>query len=209
MFEISLFALCWIFDSGFDDRTTERMTIVMATCSRPVPKIAQPQNVTALSPTDIKSAQEIADLLLRWEQAQQDVPHWSRSHREEFRRRTQAGLNEHSIAAAEQLMGQVEAKWLSETYIWRIVDRRRKPIVLEAIPKDETERLFYSSLRVSLAPEDCLPEQITVVSRFQTEKVVWQSGETPTNDAVQLVHFENDIPPAPSNLVRTASARLE
>jgi hypothetical protein len=203
MLILFMLALPWMADPAASDQAVQRpKAIPVATCSRPPIQITQPPTVSALSPTEIADALTIATLLRRWERSVQDNPEWSRSQREEFRRRMQQQFN-------EQLIGHVKRDTLCKVYDWRIVDHSPEQICLEATPRDETERLFYGSVRVWLDAENAIPERIAIVSRNQVHRIAWQSENTRRHESIQLVHFEDDVPPSPRTLLRTANARVD
>lgn len=207
MLTICFLALPLMADPAVTHPTAPPRAIPVATCSRPLVKVTQPSTVSAVSPAEIADSLTIATVLRRWERSAQMGTEWSRSQREEFRQRIKSNFNEHSVAAVEHLSGRVNRDWLSETYAWRLVDRSPDQICVEGTPRDETERLFYASVRVWLNNDSGLPEQIVVVSRNQAHRVAWRSETSSNPDNVQLVRFENDVPPAPKAVVRTANAR--
>ena len=209
MLTICLLTLSLTADPKAVESTRPAAVLPTATCSRPLIKVTEPSNVSAVSPSEIAESLAIVTLLRRWERSSQNRAEWSRSEREEFRQRMKANFNEHSVAAVEQLTGHLEHDWLCETFAWRLADRSPDQICLEGTPRDETERLFYGSLRVWLNADRGVPEQIVVVTRNQVHRVAWQSDVYLKNDHVQLVRFENEVPPAPKAVVKTANARIE
>ncbi len=205
MLKIYLLALPWMVDPAVGDRNSQ----MIATCSRPVVTVTMPSAVAASRPSQIVDARTISNLLRKWERATRNAPEWSRSQREVFRKQIHEDFNEHSVAAAEQLVGQVNESRLCEMYHWRIVDRTRDCVCLEATPRDDTERLFYAALRVTITTGNWTPEQIVVVGRNQVARVAWLSETVPKKESLQLVRFESDVPPSPSGFLRTANARGE
>jgi hypothetical protein len=133
----------------------------------------------------------------RWETASHAVRDHSRSQREELRRTVHQEFNEHAAAAVEQMVGRITLTTLTQLFDWRIVEINQQQVSLEAIPRDSTERLFYRSLRVVLSADDACLRKVGVVSRKDVFQVVWQADNPQENHAVQLVRFEDEVPPAP------------
>lgn len=208
MLEFCLLVLPWMADPAIFERSRSDVTTPLATCVRPAALVFEANTVCALSPRPASDPKLINKWLKRWESATRNVPERSRSERDEFRRQIHENFNEHTLAAAEQLFGQVKANRLNETFDWRIIERTGEQVCLEAIPRDEMERLFYGSLQVSLEAESGIPVQLIIVGRNRNRQIVWQSDRGLKNE-IEMVHFENDVPPAPKTLIKTAEARVK
>ena len=209
MLEFCLLALPWVIDPALVQRTGREIAAPMATCVRPAMMVVEPNLVCASSKIHLSEMSAVSNCLRRWEHATTQTPERSRSQREDFRRRMQEDFNEHTAAAIEQLMGRVHEKSLTAIHEWQFVERTGDCIFLEAIPKDETERLFYGSLRVSIVAESGILEQLTVVDRNHSHRIAWRSERPVKDERIQLVRFENGIPPAPNAPLRTANLRVD
>jgi hypothetical protein len=214
MFELCLLAIAWGLDPVAIQPRERSVVISAATMVRPAALVAEPGPACACSTTNLSDPQMASTWLRRWEQASRKVPEFSRSQREEFRHRLHDEFNEHTSAAVEQLLGRVKEHSLTENFEWQIAAKNGDQICLEAIPHDPLERLFYGSLRVSLDVTNGTVQKIVVIGRNQIQRVVWQAdGLQDENrnheDRIQLVQFEDGVPPAPSQTLRTAGSRFE
>jgi len=209
MFEFSLFALFWAADPAAIQPARYDVVKPFATCIRPAMIVVEPNTVCAVPSPRSLDTRSIAIWLRNWERATRNSPESSRSQREDFRRRIHEEFNEHTAAAVEQFVGHVKESRLTETYDWRIVEQTGEQVCLEAIPRDETERLFYGSLQVMLAADSGTPERLVVVSRNRSLRMVWQSEPRLEDARIHLVNFEDGVPPAPNALVRTADSRVD
>jgi hypothetical protein len=209
MLEICLFSLAWQLDPVNVERPVRIGSTTISTCVRPIVKTVEPDAGYATFVKRRVDVAEISSWLKKWEQSTSDQPAWNRSRLEQFRQSIQREFNEHTAVAAEQLIGQVSSEGLNETYQWSIVERTDKLVTLEAVPWDETDRLFYRSFRISLNVDGAAPEQIVVIGRNQLQRIAWQSGQRSDADRIQLVNFEDDTPPAPKRLLRTADSRID
>lgn len=213
MLESFLLTIAWGLDPGaIEPGERQATTMSAATIVRPAALLAEPRPSCAFSTMTNAKPILVSTRLKRWEQATQNSPEMTRSQKEEFRRRLHVEFNAHTAAAVEQLLGRIDERRLAELYEWRIAETNGDLVCLEAIPKDSTEQLFYGSLRVWLHAANGTAEKIVVVSRNQIQRIVWRAeGEKDEHDEhpVQLVQFEDDVPPAPSETLRTANSRLE
>ncbi len=209
MFEFCLLVLLWTVDPNIVERSARNVAEPISTCARPPVRVIDPSSDHVSSRHRVTDEREIAVRLRRWERATRDTPAWSRSQQEEFRSSIQRDFNEHTTVAAEQFVGLVNLKWLNETYNWRILERSDHRVILEAIPRDETERLFYGSFRISLSANDGSPDSIVLTGRNQNQQTIWKSDRQPNTEVIHLARFENDVPPAPRLLLRTANARVD
>jgi hypothetical protein len=209
MLQICLLALPWLADPALSGPTVSGLGLPFATCARPAAMVIKPNPMSAFSVTSDTDSKAINRWLSRWEKATRYTPDRSRSEQEEFRQRIHAEFNEHTLAAVEKLVGHIHLFGLKKEFDWRIVDQNVDAVCLEATPLDELERLFYGSLRVSLDPETGSPIKLVVIGRNQFPRTVWQSEDSQAIDQIELVHFENDVPPAPNSVVRTADVRVE
>ena len=59
-------------------------------------------------------------------------------------------------------------------------------------------------------PTNGTAEKIVVIGRNQTQRIVWQAENRQDDDRVQLVQFEDPVPPpAECETLRTANSPLE
>jgi len=209
MLEFCLLALPWMADPATSRPAKPVLEPLLATCSRPAAMLIEPQSVTASPAIPNADTTTAIHWLKRWETATKNSPDRSRSARDELRRRVHESFNEHALAAVDQFVGPVKANRLNKNFEWRIAEDNRHDVCLEAMPRDETERLFYGALRVSLDTSNWNPLKLVVVGRNQLQRTVWQSEEGTTESNIQLVVFEKDVPPPPKSLVRTADAFVE
>lgn len=188
-------------------RVNSSSVIAEALSSRQTVRAAEPLHHSAAGLTCPSNPRLVNEWLARWETASKQSKERTRSEKEDFRRRVQPSFNEHAVSAGEQLIGSVTAKSLNDNFFWRITKNTPYEVCLEAIPKDEMEQLFYASMRVSLNPQSGMPQQLMITNRNQQSQVVWKSETVPKRSHVQLVRFENEIPPSPSR-GRVAGRRM-
>ena len=209
MFEFCLLSLTWQIDPVSVDTSTRYGTNTISTCVRPIIKTVEPDAGHAKF---LKPGDETAEILLwlkKWEASTAGQPAWSRSRLEEFQQSIQQEFNKHTAVAAEQLIGQVNSDRLKDTFQWGIAERTDGSVVLEAFPYDETDRLFYRSFRISLSVNTAAPDKIVVIGRNQLQRIVWQSGQRPNSNRIQLVNYEEEVPPAPIRVLRKAESRVD
>lgn len=208
MLELTLLAIAWGVDPVVIEPRERSVMNSAATMFRPAAILVQPRPVCAVPATLTGNAVTFT-CLSRWEQASRGTAETARSQREEFRRRLHDEFNEHTAIAVEQLLGRVKVQNLVDSFDWRFIERKGDQVCLEAIPRDQIERLFYGSLRVSLDAASWTAQSIVVINRNQIERIVWQSDNPPVADLVRLVQFEDGVLPAPSETLRTANSRVE
>jgi hypothetical protein len=171
--------------------------------------MAEPNPACAYSKPATSDPQVITSVLKRWEQATLTVPEMIRSQREEFRRRLHNEFNQHTAEAVELLVGRVEVRVLIDLFEWQVAETDVERVCLVATPKDLTERLFYGSLRVSLNTATGIADKIVVVGRNQSARIVWQADGERQNKQVQLVQYEDVVPPAPTETLKAVSLRFD
>ena len=207
MLELCLLTLPWVFDPTNAGAAPKSVSRSISTCAQVTAHRVIPNPVTAELDPAMTTDEELSRRLRQWEVATRDAAEWSRSQREEFRRLTRKNFNEHTATAAEQLIGSVAADWLKEKYSFQVLERSSQQIRLEAVPRDETEQLFYGSLRISLSTISGNLEKLVVVQRNQQQKVAWLAEPESITDVIQLVRFDQEIPPSPPALLQTADRR--
>lgn len=206
MLESCLFILLWTADqtiAGNSNTSTSTLT-----CSRPAALVFEVEPVCAgvvqkLVPPSTSS------LLQRWELNTKRRPDLNRSEREEFQRRIRQEFNEHTVVAAEQFIGRINANLLEQAFDWKIVEVRPERLLLEASPHDELERLFVGSFRVTLNVQSGLPTELVVFGRDRQHRMAWQSIRPDETSKLKLVHFEGSIPPAPIVVLNNVNVRVE
>lgn len=137
-------------------------------------------------------------LLNRWSAAgtRKTVP-W-RAERENLRFHVTSRLNGHAATAMEALLGQIDARRLRESYDWRIVETVNWETCLEATPKDETDRLFYQSIRVWLQSSTGKLVKLQAFDRHGEPTAHWLAPETNELAYVLPGHMIDDgVPPPP------------
>lgn len=209
MLELFLLALPWMADPAYPSGPTSSVSTSLATCSRPIISVIKPEPISASASTGAIDPAIISRCLQSWELTSRDCLDRSRSEQDEFRRRIHESFNEHTLAAAERLIGRVDASDLKDRFAWRVVSQDLDEICLEAVAKDELERLFYSSVRIWLSAMQGDLQKIVVIGRNQSQATVWQCESPAQKTEIQLVHFENHVPPPPNSIVRTANVRLD
>ena len=192
-----------------EPEATAPTLVVRPTCIQLAALISEADVPCAQSKKSSTSSQLIAELLKRWEASANRQRQPSRSEREEFRRSIRDAFNEHAVVAAELFFGDVSSRQLEEAFEWRIVDRSADAVSLEAVPKDEMERLFYRSLSVTLDLKTGAANRLIIVGRNQTSRIVWKEGRRDADSSITLVNVTSDVPPSPIRLVRTADLRNE
>lgn len=193
MLAFYLLTILWNSDPATIDQS-EKTAASLTTCVRQLAKAAEPISTCAF--TDLAAVNRSPGRwLTQWELAVQSKEDWNRSQREAFRRRLRADFNQHTVTALDQLVGQIDAKQLSEAFRWRVVEQTCGQVCLEAVPCDELEGLFYASVRVWLRTDDGCPAQFIVFGRDGRSRTAWRIHQPPK--IVQLVQFESAVPPAP------------
>ena len=205
MIENYLIAIAWICDPAF----VGKPSMAIATCARPAAGVVQAQQTFAMTSDTFSVTTSPNCWLTHWQNATRFNPERSRSEQEEFRRCAHESLNEHTLAAVELFIGQIQAKKLDELFHWRILHSHFDIVCLEATPRDETEQLFYGALQISLNVNSGCLEKLVVVGRNQVERTVWKTDRLQTANRIELVHFENDVPPSPDSVIRMANSRVE
>ena len=113
-----------------------------------VPRLLSPK-VFEQSPRQIESSR-IRTVLRIWETSSNELDERSASSRQSLRLNVTKELNGHAALAIDQLSGRVRAAQLEEQFSWTMTENLDGQVCLEARSKDETEHLFYGSIRVWL-----------------------------------------------------------
>ena len=208
MLEFCFFPLTWNMDplaTGFSDRNRAES---IATCVSPRVRVVEPQVVSAAVPCRSTNSMELTLLMQRWEQSSGYEPTRIRSQQDELRRTIHRDFNEHAAAAAVQLVGPITAEQLMEMFDWTIVARTSENVTVEGIPRDDSDRLFYRSIRVSLSA-DGAPDQIAILGRNQKSQTVWKADALIRGDEIRQVHFEDDAPSVRKTVVRASDTRFD
>lgn len=146
---------------------------------------------------DAQAAAVLA-LMTRWETvATRNTVPW-RAEREILRFHVTNRFNGHAATAMERILGQIDVRQLRESHDWQIVDTVNWETCLQAIPKDETERLFYGSIRVWLNTASAQLVRLQAFDRHGEPTAHWSAPET--NDLAAVlpgVLGDDGIPPAP------------
>ena len=179
-------------------------TMPLVTCARPVAKLVAPQIEHVAGATRSTDGHQITLWLRRWEQTARRRPALSAARRDVLRHRVETNANAHAAMALELMTGPLDVTRLRESFVWTITDRDAGRIQLEATPRDETERLFYGSIRVSLDESDGTLNQLQVVNRSSETRFVWKNEFTPEPSRIRLVSATDDSP-APINGVELPS----
>ncbi len=135
-----------------------------------------------------------------WASKQHEVP--TRTQRENRHLSVSTSLNGHAAIAVEQLAGVIVASRLREQFEWRLIEQAGKQLCVEAVPRDETERLFFRSIRVWLNPSSWRIEQLQAIDRHGVQRVNWLAEPViATASYVSTVAAVDDvIPPSPKLL---------
>ena len=207
MLELCLWVLIGMADPATFDASQPDSTNPIATCARPSILVAQAHCVCAAPLTATADQQRVKQWLAQWQNRTENVPGPSRSKRDVFRQRLQDDLNEHTLVAAEQFLGPVNVDQLIDTFDWRITEITSDRVCLQAVPRDELEQLFYKSFSIGLNAKDGNLEQLTVITRNQLHRTVWESDRK-ANSQIKLVRYVDGVPPAPGrSSLRTAKVR--
>jgi len=192
-------------DPATGDRP-EVSAALLTNCVRRVARTAEPICTCAF--TDLAVANRSpGSWLALWEHAVRAKEDWDRSQREAFRHQSREDFNEHSVAALEQFVGQIDARRLSETFRWRIVAQTYGQVCLEAMARDDVEGLFYGSMRVWLRTDDGCPIQLAVVGRNGRSRTAWRTNQPPK--VIEFAQYESDVPPAPEVVSTASDSRVE
>ncbi|MDB5346777.1 MAG: hypothetical protein JWP89_5154 [Schlesneria sp.] len=140
----------------------------------------------------------VRTLMSRWEAvATRNTVPW-RAEREILRFHVTSHFNGHAATAMGTFLGQIDARQLRESHDWQIVETANWETCLEAIPKDETERLFYGSIRVWLNTASAQLVRMQAFDRHGEPTAHWSAPET--NDLAAVlpgVLGDDGIPPTP------------
>jgi len=161
-------------------------TTLSATCSRPAAKLVAPKIEHAAGATRSTDCRQIALWLRQWEQTSRQRPVLSLARRDVLRHRVETHANAHAATAIEQLTGRIEVAKLRETFAWTITDRDADRVCLEATPRDETEQLFYGSVRAWLDEKDGALNQLQVIDRFGETRFVWRNNTASEPSPIQF-----------------------
>lgn len=165
----------------------------LATCARPVAKLAAPKIEHVAGAARSTDCHQIALWLRRWEQAARRRPALSAARRDVLRHKVETDANAHAAAALELMAGPLDVTRLRELFAWSITDRDVGRIKLEAIPRDDTERLFYASIRVWLDENDGALNQLQVTARSGETRFVWRNDVAPESSPIQLVSAVEEV----------------
>lgn len=157
-----------------------------ATCIRPVAKLAAPKVEHVAGASRSTDCHQIALWLRRWEQAARRRPALSAARRDALRHKVETDVNAHAATALELMTGPLDVTRLRESFAWTITDRDAGRVQLEAIPHDDTERLFYASIRVWLDENDGVLNQLQVTDRSGETRFVWRNSVTPEPSPIQF-----------------------
>lgn len=170
-----------------DDASNQFSTHPVAACATPSPHHAS-----------FADADPVDTLLERWSTAAARKPASWRAERENLRFHVTSRLNGHAATAMEALIGQIETQRLRESYDWRIVETVNWETCLEATPKDETDRLFYQSIRVWLQSSTGQLVKLQAFDRHGEPTAHWLAPETNELAYVLPGHMIDDgVPPPP------------
>lgn len=148
--------------------------------------------------TDPQAAAVLA-LMNRWEAVatRNSVP-W-RAEREILRFHVSNRFNGHAATAMERFLGQIDARQLRESHDWQIVETANWETCLQAVARDETDRLFYGSIRVWLNTASAQLARMQAFDRHGEPTAQWSASETHDLAAVLPgVLGDDGIPPTPS-----------
>lgn len=161
-------------------------TRLSSTCMRPLAKLVAPKIEHAAGATRSTDCRQITFWLRLWEQTSRHRPTLSLARRDVLRHRAETHANAHAATAIEQLTGRIEIGKLREAFVWSIVDHDAGRVCLEATPRDETEHLFYGSIRVWLDEVDGALHQLQIVNRSGETRFVWRNDVVPEPSPIQL-----------------------
>ena len=159
----------------------------LVTCARPVAKLVVPKVEHVAGASRSADCRQISLWLRRWEQAARRHPALSAARRDVLRHRVETSANAHAAMALELMTGPLDITRLSESFVWTITDHDTGHVCLEATPRDETERLFYASIRVWLDATDGALNQLQVVNRSGETRFVWKNDFIPEPSRIRLV----------------------
>ncbi len=161
-------------------------TTSLATCVRPAAMLAAPKIEHVAGAARSTDCHQIAVWLRRWEQLAKRRPALSAARRDALRHKVETDANAHAAAALELMTGPLDIARLRESFAWTITDRDADRIQLEAIPRDDTERLFYASIRVWLDEDDGALNQLQVTDRSGETRFVWRNNIAPEPSPIQF-----------------------
>ena len=162
-------------------------TMPLVTCARPVAQLVAPKIEHVAGATRSTDCHQIALWLRRWEQTVRRRPALSAARRDVLRHRIETNANAHAAMALERMTGPLDVTRLRESFVWTITDREAGQVQLEATPRDETERLFYGSIRVWLDETDGALNQLQVTDRSGETRFVWRNNVAPESSPIQFV----------------------
>lgn len=171
-------------------------SLSLATCARPLAKLIEPKIEHAAGATRSSDCHLILSWLRRWESAAHHDPALSTARRDVLRYRIETHTNAHAATALELMIGPIDVLRLRESFVWTILDREAGRVHLEASPRDETEQLFYASIRIDLNEADGSLNQLQIVSRSGETCFAWKNDIAHETPLIQLVSVTDNALPA-------------
>ena len=144
------------------------------TCVHPVARVIVASAHHAAAVASTSDCREIMSLLRRWERNVARLPEPSRAQHDRLRHEVASVINWHAAIASRILVGQIDVPRLKRTFDWAIIERSNGRVSLEATPRDETERLFYRSLRIWLEDQTGSPAELAVCDRHGAVRLACQ-----------------------------------
>ena len=206
LLELLLIAVRWTIDStefGSFHREQPARLSTTATCVRPMGHTVTPPGPCAVSGVS-NSVADCSPFLTRWELASRKQVNRNRSEVEQLHQRLRQEFNGHATAAAESMLGVVDANDLQSQFDWQLTDGTVTTVSLTATPRDEVERLFYETIEITLDRKTGQPLRLAIQLKNQSRQTAWLPPSHHSDNQIRVVRFENEIPPSPAALIRTA-----
>ena len=152
--------------------------------------------------------------LKRWELTSQQQPRLSERDRTWIERMNANRVSPLARSIAFAFLERVQVADLERRFAWTIDEVTGESCVLQAVPRDETERLFLPALRVSLDPQNCAVIHMAVAGRDQNWQAITLQDQPPARLTTVTIPVAA-IPPSPAAqpsaapLIRFAADTIE
>lgn len=186
-------------------------------CADPLATCVQPQaRIIQAAYTPLQSAAptlSLTELLDQWATASRVQSPLTLTEKHWIARRHEPWLSAVALETVVRLTSAVDVEELNRDYRWSL-DTRAEVVTLNAVPLEETQKLFCPQLRIELDPITHAVATIDVADRTGTWRPIdlpWAVLPESQRGVFSVVATDNELPPSPSNTpkLRFANHQLE
>lgn len=182
----------------------------MPTCVHPPARIIQAAYTPLQSATPTLS---LTDLLDQWAVTSRKQTLLTLTEKQWIARRHEPWLSAVALETVVRLTSAVDAEELNRDYSWSL-ETRGDAVTLNAVPLEETQKLFCPQVRIELDPITHAVATIDVADRTGTWRPIdlpWAVLPESQRGVLSVVATDNELPPSPSNTrkLRFANHQLE